>query len=468
MKKFLNISLLLLVALSLGLMSCNHEEKDFFDESAAERLENSKQYFSDILVDQGGKWQLEYFTTTGEPGYIYVFTFQKNGTVTISGENKYIGFLTNPDNKVPVYGSANSMWEVIADDGPVLTLNTYNKYFHLFADPEDIPDTDMDEQGYGHNGDYEFDLMKYSNDTLYIEGKKHGVHMIMTRLASDIDDHAYLDEVVTLKDSLFHAKIPTVYLNLPSGYRYVVTGGASLMMSFYPETGDAISETESYNAVVTHDGLTFMYPLQLMDSLTMTRYEVQTFALASDGSLVCRENPEISFTADILNRLIVDTQLQWTLNANKSSEGGFMEQYYALLDQLKTANKNYNINKVVMYFDNSLGEVINEQIQEHAGKFVLIVTIRVRMNNKLQNLPCKFYYDVELEGEDVIGFKYTGEMDNFASMFVKTYSKLADLASYLSTVKYQISTASLLAPVNVTFAETSNSSNYFALDVSRR
>ena len=99
MKKFLNISLLLLVALSLGLMSCNHEEKDFFDESAAERLENSKQYFSDILVDQGGKWQLEYFTTTGEPGYIYVFTFQKNGTVTISGENKYIGFLTNPDNK---------------------------------------------------------------------------------------------------------------------------------------------------------------------------------------------------------------------------------------------------------------------------------------------------------------------------------------------------------------------------------
>ena len=470
MKKFLNNSLLLLVALSMGLVSCNHEEKDFFDESAAERLENSKEYFSNILVDQGGKWQLEYFTTTGEPGYIYLFTFHKNGSVTISGENKYIGFLTNPDNKVPVYGSGDSMWEVITDDGPVLTLNTYNKYFHLFADPEDIPDTDQDEQGYGHSGDYEFDLMKYSNDTLYIEGKKYGVHMIMTRLAADVDDHAYLDEVVTLKDSLFNAKIPTVYLNLPSGYRYVVTGGAALMMSFYPETGDAISETESYNAVVTHDGLSFMYPIQFTDSLSpdITTYEVQTFKLAPDGSLVCRENPEISFTADILNRLVIDPKLQWTLNANRSSEGGFMQYYTELADQLKAANKNNSINKVAMYFDKTLGEEIDPVTHEHAGKFVLVVTIRVKVGTKMQNMPCSFYYEPALEGEDVIGFKYNGEMDNFSTRYVQSYSKLLDIANYLGTVKYKISTASLLAPVLMTLTETGTASNYIVVEASRR
>ena len=456
MKKFLNISLLLLGALSMGLMSCNHEEKDIFDESAAERLENSKDYFSNILVDQGGKWQLEYFTTTGEPGYIYLFTFEKNGTVTISGDNKYIGLLTDPNNKVPVYGSAQSMWEVITDDGPVLSFNTYNKYFHLFADPEDILDTEIDEQGYGHDGDYEFDLMKYSNDTLYIEGKKHGVHMIMTRVAADVDDNTYLNEVVTLKDSLFHAKIPTVFLNLPSGYRYVVTGGASLMLSFYPETGDAISETESYNAVVTHDGLSFMHPLQLMDSLTMTPYTVQTFKLAPDGSLVCRENSEISFTADILNHLITDSKLQWTLNATKSSEGGFMTAYNALYDQLKANNKNNNINKVVMYYD------------QNREQFTLVVTIRIRVSGKMQNMPCAFYYDVEREGEDVIGFKYNGEMDNFSTRYVQTFDKLLDVANALASVKYKISTPSLLAPVNVTLTDTSNESNYIAIEASRR
>ena len=75
MKKLLNISLLLIVALSMGLASCNHEEKDLFDDSAAQRLSQTQEYFYDLLLSEGGKWQLEYFTTPDEPGYIYLFTF---------------------------------------------------------------------------------------------------------------------------------------------------------------------------------------------------------------------------------------------------------------------------------------------------------------------------------------------------------------------------------------------------------
>ncbi len=456
MKKFLNISLLLLGALSMGLMSCNHEEKDIFDESAAERLENSKDYFSDILVDKGGKWQLEYFTTTGEPGYIYLFTFEKNGTVTISGENKYIGQLTSYENTKPVYGSGDSMWEVITDDGPVLTFNTYNKYFHLFADPEDILDTEANEQGYGHSGDYEFDLMKYSNDTLYIEGKKYGVHMIMTRVAGDVDDHQYLDEVVALKDSLFHAKIPTVYLNLPSGYRYVVSGGAALMMSFYPETGDAISETESYNAVVTHDGLTFMYPLQLMDSLTMTPYTVQTFKLAPDGSLVCRENSEISFTADALNSLLSSKDVYWKINTTKSSPAGFMEAYNNLLAQLKAANKNNNITQLLLTYE------------KKTGKFGLSVTAKLRVKTQTINPTCLFYFDVEKEGKDMVTLKFNGDVNDFAVRYGGTYDKFYDLVNYLASTKFKLTTASLLAPVVIVMEEASNANNFLYLDVYRQ
>ena len=468
MKKFLNISSLLLVALTMGFTSCNNEDKDLFDDSAAQRLAKSKEYFYDILTSNGGKWQLEYFTTTDEPGYIYLFTFATDGSVTISGENKYIGQITSYDNADPVYGSAVSMWEVITDNGPVLSLNTYNKYFHLFADPHDINDTDYNEQGYGHEGDYEFDLMKYSNDTLYVEGKKHGVSMIMTRLAADVDDHTYLDEVVALKDSLFHAKIPTNYINLPSGDRYVVTGGASLMLDMYPETGDPISETESFNALVTHDGLTFMYPITLEDRNTGEVYEFQKFSLAADGSLVCSENPEITITADLLNGMITDTKLQWKVNTSKSSEGGFMTAYNALFDQLKAANKNNGITQVLLYFDKSLGEIVNEETQEHAGKLVLSVTVKVRVKTTTRTIPCLFYFDVEKEGHDVIGFKFNGETDNAAAQYGQTYTKLYDLANYLASTKFKLSAASLLAPVQMTMAEASNSSNYMVLDVIRK
>lgn len=472
MKKFLNISILLLVALTMGFTSCRTEDKDLFEDSAAQRLAKSKEYFSDILLDKGGKWQLEYFTTTSEPGYIYLFTFASDGSVTISGENKYIGQVLSPSNTDPVYGSAVSMWEVITDNGPVLSLNTYNKFFHLFADPHDIYDTDYNEQGYGHEGDYEFDLMKYSNDTLYIEGKKHGVSMIMTRVAADVDDHQYLDEVVALKDSLFHAKIPTNFINLPSGYRYVVNGSASLMLDLYPETGDPISETESYNALVTHDGLTFMYPLILEDRNTGEVYEFQKFSLAPDGSLVCRENPEITITADALNGMITDTKLQWKLNTTKSSESGFMEAYNALKDQLLAANKNNGITQVLLYFDKNLGPIVNPEAQPqdqvHAGQLVLSVTVKVRVKTTTRTIPCLFYFDVEKEGHDVIGFKFNGETDNAAAQYSQNFDKLPGLANSLASSKYKLSAASLLAPIQIKMEEASNSSNYIVLDVIRK
>ena len=186
MRKYFNIFLLTLVALaSVTMVSCKNETEEIFDQDAITRLANAKQYFTDILTDQGGKWKMEYYANGDEPGYVYVMTFRNNGSVTISGENKWISQL-NPDGST--YGSETSLWDVITDNGPVLTFNSYNKYFHLFADPDDITDpealddSDTDETGIGHEGDYEFDLMKYSGDTLYMSGKKYGINVIMTRL----------------------------------------------------------------------------------------------------------------------------------------------------------------------------------------------------------------------------------------------------------------------------------------------
>ena len=238
MKKLYKFSAIAAVLMSASLASCNHEEADIFDQNAAHRTEEARKMYKEILLDKGGKWQMEYFTTEEEHGYVYLFTFRNDGTVTISGNNEYITKLTNIDSNVPSYGSETSMWTILSDNGPVLSFNSYNTIFHLFATPEDIPGTERDEQGYGHSGDYEFDLMKFSNDTLYLEGKKNGAEIIMTRIAPETDDKTYLNEVVALADSFFNAKVPAVYVNLPGGYRHVVLDGATQLPKFYPETGD--------------------------------------------------------------------------------------------------------------------------------------------------------------------------------------------------------------------------------------
>ena len=86
MKMKFNISLALLLALSVSLTPCfKNDEDDILDKSASERLEQVKKDYTDILTDKAGKWELQYFANESEERYDYLLTFNKNGTVQISG-----------------------------------------------------------------------------------------------------------------------------------------------------------------------------------------------------------------------------------------------------------------------------------------------------------------------------------------------------------------------------------------------
>ena len=390
MKKLYKFSAIAAVLMSASLASCNHEEADIFDQNAAHRTEEARKMYKEILLDKGGKWQMEYFTTEEEHGYVYLFTFRNDGTVTISGNNEYITKLTNIDSNVPSYGSETSMWTILSDNGPVLSFNSYNTIFHLFATPEDIPGTERDEQGYGHSGDYEFDLMKFSNDTLYLEGKKNGAEIIMTRIAPETDDETYLNEVVALADSFFNAKVPAVYVNLPGGYRHVVLDGATQLPKFYPETGDYITEYVGRNAIITHDGFTLGKPLTLRDSIDGNDYTIQHFIRQKDGSLLCTDDNRITITADALNKVVGDERLLWRVNAADCK--GELGTAFA---GLNTGFKAYNGSSLV-YFNIGLNVLNNTK-----SPYTMVVRIKTKRGSYLNmSVP----YTVEYTGKDEIKF----------------------------------------------------------------
>ena len=94
MKKYLNIAALALVAVSALLMSsCKNEVDEIFDEDAVARLAKAQAEYVNILTSNGGKWQLEYYANDEEPGYVYLMTFSTNGSVVISGMNKWIAYV---------------------------------------------------------------------------------------------------------------------------------------------------------------------------------------------------------------------------------------------------------------------------------------------------------------------------------------------------------------------------------------
>lgn len=450
MKKLYKFSAIAAVLMSASLASCNHEEADIFDQNAAHRTEEARKMYKEILLDKGGKWQMEYFTTEEEHGYVYLFTFRNDGTVTISGNNEYITKLTNIDSNVPSYGSETSMWTILSDNGPVLSFNSYNTIFHLFATPEDIPGTERDEQGYGHSGDYEFDLMKFSNDTLYLEGKKSGAEIIMTRIAPETDDETYLNEVVALADSFFNAKVPAVYVNLPGGYRHVVLDGATQLPKFYPETGDYITEYVGRNAIITHDGFTLGKPLTLRDSIDGNDYTIQHFIRQKDGSLLCTDDNRITITADALNKVVGDERLLWRVNAADCK--GELGTAFA---GLNTGFKAYNGSSLV-YFNIGLNVLNNTK-----SPYTMVVRIKTKRGSYLNmSVP----YTVEYTGKDEIKF-VLGEMDNNMKTFIDKVPAFQTMMNKLASSTFKCSSNSLIAPVNMVLTDSSDASSALGISI---
>ena len=450
MKKLYKFSAIAAVLMSASLASCNHEEADIFDQNAAHRTEEARKMYKEILLDKGGKWQMEYFTTEEEHGYVYLFTFRNDGTVTISGNNEYITKLTNIDSNVPSYGSETSMWTILSDNGPVLSFNSYNTIFHLFATPEDIPGTERDEQGYGHSGDYEFDLMKFSNDTLYLEGKKNGAEIIMTRIAPETDDKTYLNEVVALADSFFNAKVPAVYVNLPGGYRHVVLDGVTQLPKFYPETGDYITEYVGRNAIITHDGFTLGKPLTLRDSIDGNDYTIQHFIRQKDGSLLCTDDNRITITADALNKVVGDERLLWRVNAADCK--GELGTAFA---GLNTGFKAYNGSSLV-HFNIGLNVLNNTK-----SPYTMVVRIKTKRGSYLNmSVP----YTVEYIGKDEIKF-VLGEMDSNMKTFIDKVPAFKTMMNKLASSTFKCSSNSLIAPVNMVLTDSSDASSALGISI---
>ncbi len=484
MKKIFNIMAMSLLGAS-AFVSCTPEVADVFDNSAAERTAEAQKMYTELLVADGGKWQMEYFTNSDEPGYVYVMTFDKNGSVMIAGENKYIAKLTNVDATAPAYGEERSLWEVIVDNGPTLSFNSYNRVFHLFSNPEDVPDTEASEAGEGHLGDYEFTLMRYDGNKLYMTGKKHKIEIILTRLPQDVDDHTYLDEVVALSSKFFSPLIPNVYITLPNGARYLTQDGASLIMSMAPEANetrtkdqdaDWISFVESHNAIITPEGLRFMEPITLYGTYEARLayeaywkanpeattepdidhvYKVQNFELQDDGSLLCTDDGVTTITADALNKVFASTGIKWRVDLINSA-GPLAEAFQEFLSGM-TARDGSTVQSFDFILDHVTRDPATGDITE--AFFAMDVVVRRRRGGTFK---MDFYYQPVVNSNGTVTVNFDGTNNANANTYVTNVPAVSALCELLKATPLTPSAESRLAPT--TMVLTAGEGNYITVN----
>ena len=171
---------------SMSLQSCLHDDKEFFDDSAANRIESTVENTQKLLESSENGWQLHYFTGKGMTGGGYTFLMKfANGKVTVAGDTA----VAAPTER------ATSSYTVDRSMGPVLSFNTYNDIFHFLGEPSygEIE---------GDQGDWEFVITKLTEDSIFVRGKKWENEMVFTRMADGVDWTSYLDSIADVQKRL--------------------------------------------------------------------------------------------------------------------------------------------------------------------------------------------------------------------------------------------------------------------------
>ncbi|MDD2961827.1 MAG: DUF4302 domain-containing protein [Muribaculaceae bacterium] len=305
--------------------SCSREVDDVFDQSASDRTEQALTDYRKVLCESSNGWIVEYFANTTEAGCLFLMKFDTNGSVKIAGKNQWIG------NK---YTEAVSAFEMIADNGPVLSFNTYNEVLHIFSTPEDVPGTAGDQTGHGHEGDYEFVVMSADANGVILHGKKRKIEVIMRPLPADYEWEGYFKKVDEVQNQLFSDKLSYLYLSA-GGEKYVVNGAIDHEISLYPFGGDAITQTSHAIFLLSERGIRFCTPYGGENDA----FAVQNFKIAEDGSLVCTdEGQDARIYAEELPTLFTLKEMIWRLDASNMG-GAIATAYQAASDACKTKYK---------------------------------------------------------------------------------------------------------------------------------
>ena len=270
MKKI--FSMTLLSAAALAFTGCAGEEDDIFSSSAANRLDQSKVTYTERLKSAADGWANTLEDLQGgrdlgwaalpAKGYLLLMDFNSDESVRMAMDNDF----SNDQ-----YIEDVSAWQVITDNGPVLTFNTYNDCIHAFSDPKGNPAFDnypIDQPtGRGAEGDYEFVIIDLpeNGEFAMLKGKKRGTYIRMTRLDEGTDFHTYMDDVQGFRSKMFSPSAPNECV-VTLGDSVMGMADADTIPNLYPYGGDPVADCHRCPYLVTKRG--GKYYFRFKDALT--------------------------------------------------------------------------------------------------------------------------------------------------------------------------------------------------------
>jgi hypothetical protein len=412
----------LICILTLFLNSCTFEEKDIFSASPAERLNKSITDNFNILTDASNGWVMDYFANPYSAGYTLLVKFKKSGLATVASQSEL--------TKDMQYEQDSCLFEIIGDNGPVLTFNTYNKVLHRFSNPEN-PD------GYGLQGDYEFVILKAENEKVILKGKKNSSIIEMNKLPVNVVWTDYVEQIDNLNSILFLPKSPKLTMSVGKSI-YTFTKDKSSICTVVKE--GAVSNQTKIPFIVKQNGIKFQ------TKQNFEGQQLQEFVLNDEKSaFVSVDNADykISGPADLAVYFVTYVKL-WEIDPlNLSSD--ILSLYNSVVHSCSSTYMAENVKLSIKYHTIRRTFVLSLSFTENGLQKEGNIDLTLNANGKNTLVILK-----KSTGDDN-GLKYNSEVTG-----------LAELATLLSS-NFTLSTFAPINPATIKLTKKTDANTWLTL-----
>lgn len=309
--------------------ACTSDVDNYFPESAPERATKTVAEVKKILQEAPNGWRMEYYGDMTYGGYNVLCQFKGDSVQIASekaGKNHEAG-LDASGNLITETSLAH--YSVNQSMGVVISFDTFNKLFHYFADPKN---EDYGEAGTGFGGDFEFRVLKYSPDSIQLQGLKHGDRIMLYPMKADMDWASYLKEVENVKNFMASSSYTLLADNDTLAEVTQYGDYHSLIFQYTDSTGEM--KTYAYPYIITPEGYKFYLEIEI-GGKKFTNFS-KDFNDATDERFYPQGDPSICLETVVPPVVDAFQKGQWFFSASKvspESEGAWND----FMEAIKTA-----------------------------------------------------------------------------------------------------------------------------------
>lgn len=309
--------------------ACTSDVDNYFPESAPERATKTVAEVKKILQEAPNGWRMEYYGDMTYGGYNVLCQFKGDSVQIASekaGKNHEAG-LDASGNLITETSLAH--YSVNQSMGVVISFDTFNKLFHYFADPKN---EDYGEAGTGFGGDFEFRVLKYSPDSIQLQGLKHGDRIMLYPMKADMDWASYLKEVENVKNYMASSSYTLLADNDTLAEVTQYGDYHSLIFQYHDSTGEM--KAYAYPYIITPEGYKFYREIEI-GGKKFTNFS-KDFNDATDERFYPQGDPSICLETVVPPVVDAFQKGQWFFSASKispESEGAWND----FMEAIKTA-----------------------------------------------------------------------------------------------------------------------------------